>query len=78
VTRNRAHLEVVCYDEMLVAQFLAQQSGHDVVIQRRRLEQATCNFLSDVDVGEAAVTDHHTTHTIVTSLKEFDVGREIL
>src|SRR3569832_830939 len=78
MARDCSHFEIVGYDEMLVAELLSQQLGHDVVIQRSRLEQAARDLFPDVDIGKATVTDHHATHAIVTSLKELDVRREIL
>ena len=78
MTRDRSHLQIVSHDEMFVAEFLAQQLGDDVVVERCRLEQAAGYFLSDVDVWKAAVAHHHAAHAIVRALKEFDVRREIL
>src|ERR1043165_2867141 len=78
MARDRAHLEIVSHDEMFIAELFAQQFRHDVVVERRGLEQTTGHCFSDIDIWKTAVTDHYTTHAIVASLKEFDVRRKIL
>ena len=72
------HYTIVGYDEVLVAEFFAQEFRYDVVIERGRLEQTAGNFFPDVDVWKTAVTHHHAPHAIVATLKELDVRREIL
>src|SRR5438552_17636092 len=63
---------------MLITQLLSQEVRNDARADRSWFDQSAGGSFLDIDVGKTAVAYHDNAHAIVSALKQFDIGGQVL